>query len=97
MTKEKEILSDDKKIAEHFNEYFVHITDALDTMEWPASTNIEDINDKSLKAILKYANHPSIITIKDEFPIKDTFTFKHITRKSLQEEIRKLDSSKSTS
>ena len=97
VTKEKEILSDDKMIAEHFNEYFVHITDALDTMEWPTSTSIEDINDKSLKAILKYANHPSIITIKDKFPITDTFTFKHITRKSLQEEIKKLDSSKSTS
>ena len=61
VTKEKEILSDDKKIAEHFNEYFVHITDALDTMEWPTiSTSIEDINDQSLKAILKYANHPNI-------------------------------------
>ena len=47
-----DIISDDKSVAELFNNYFVHITDALDTKEWPTNAQLESLENQPLKAIL---------------------------------------------
>ena len=91
------IISEDKSIAEHFNNYFVHITDALDIKEWPTNAQIESIENQPLKAISKYLNHPSIQTIKDEFQSTNSFSFRKVSKAEIQYEIKKLDTSKSTS
>ena len=48
----------------------------------------------TLKAILKYRNHPSIITIQNECEGKDSFNFYEIDQKQIEKYILKLDISK---
>ena len=97
LVQNNDIISDDKSIAEHFNNYFVHITDALDTKEWPTNAQIESIENQPLKAILKYSNHPSIQIIKENFTSSNSFCFRQVSKTEIEYEINKLDSSKSTS
>ena len=93
-----EIISDDSTIAEHFNNYFVHITDALDIKEWPTNAyQIDSILTPTQNAILKYSNHPSILTINDKIESSSIFSFRQVTKKEIEYEIKKLDSSKSNS
>ena len=91
------IISDEQSIAEHFNNYFVHITDTLDIKEWPTNAQLESFEDKPSKAISKYSNHPSILMINEQFESNNTFSFRQVTKEEIKNEIKKLDSSKSTS
>ena len=92
-----EILSNDIHIAECMNNYFINITDTLDIKEWPTNAEFESLNDPIDKALLKYAQHPSIEQIKTEFDCSNVFKFQNIQPKEVIEEIKKLDESKGTS
>ena len=46
---------------------------------------------ETLKAILKYRNHPSIITIQNECEGKGSFNFYEIDQKQIEKYILKLD------
>ena len=89
---------DDKIIAEHLNQYFVHITDGLDIKKWPTNA-LQPLTTENPTQITiqKYSNHPSILTINREIGIDSIFSFRKITKKELEIEIKNLDSSKSTS
>jgi len=91
------IVSDDQSIAEHFNDYFVHITDALNIKEWTTNAQVDIFDDQPSKAILKYSNHPSIQMINDQIESYNTFSFRQVTKEEIRCEIKNLDSSKSTS
>ena len=97
LVQNNDIISDDQSIAEHFNNYFVHITDALDIKEWPTNAQIESIENQPLKAILKYSNHPSIKIINEKYRSSNSFSFRKVSKVEIQHEIKKLDSSKRTS
>ena len=61
LLKKGEIISDDMKIAEVFNEYFANITDELELTENTANLSFsENIEDSIDKAVQKYKNHPRI-------------------------------------
>ena len=92
-----EIISDDISCAELMNHYLVNITDSLNITEWPTSSEIESIDDEVNRAILKYANHPSIKKIQANFEINSRFKFRNVTPDEIYNEIKKLDPSKSTS
>ena len=91
------VISDSFSCAEIMNKYFVTITDSLSIEEWPTTPETESINNAVNKAIFKYASHPSIETIQSNFEINGKFTFRPITTSELSAEIKKLDTSKSTS
>ena len=81
LVENNKIASDDSSIAEHFNKYFVHITDSLDINEWPTSAQIEFIKDPSQKVISKYSNHPSILAINENIESSSIFSFREVTKK----------------
>ena len=58
------IVSNDKELAEIFNEFFVNIVPNLSINTYHSFLiNTEKQNDPIEKAVAKYKNHPSIISI----------------------------------
>ena len=70
-----ELIKTDLETAEVFNNFFSNIVQKLKisryTNEEPIVSNI---NDPTLKAILKYRNHPSITAIQNKCNINDKST-----------------------
>ena len=92
------VLSDDLEIAECMNTYFVNISKTMDIKKWPEQCPCIDTDDIIAKAIHKYENHPSIITIKYNIgEIVNKFEFEHILPGYVYEKIKQLDASKSSS
>ena len=52
------------------------------------------MKDPILKAISKYRKHPSILTIKRKNKSSPVFTFNHVTKENVINEIRNLGTSK---
>jgi hypothetical protein len=92
-------VSDELEISEIFNDYYTNITDSLNIKQWPETVEISQIDDQIQRAILKYANHPSIDKIKSHFgnDHQPGFEFTPITPDVIKAQIKKLDSSKCSS
>ena len=97
LVENEQVISDNLSCAEIMNDYFINITDSLSIEEWPSTPDIESITDTINKYIFKYVNHPSIDSIKSHSDANNKFSFRPITESELFDEIKKLDTSKSTS
>ena len=53
--------------------------------------NIDNIEDQTVRAILKYKNHSSIIAIQNKFKGGDVFNFREFEKEEIQKEIHKLN------
>ena len=77
-----EIIRDDKKNADIMNDYFVSVTKILDVpeiMTEEISTNIDIVYVDPIDAILhKFYNHPSILKIRENVKLTETFNFSKI-------------------
>ena len=92
-----EVISDDRQVAEIFNNYFVTVSETLGIAENLDNVrSTEGIIDPVEKAIEKYANHPSIKTILTRFPVVAGFSFEHVTISKIETEIKNLNSNKAT-
>ena len=91
-----ETITDNKKIAETFNNFFRNIVKTLNTdSDLSDITRQTNIADPIFRAIEKYANHPSILKIKRKMNYKGLgFPFKYVTRNKIANEIQNLDSKK---
>ena len=73
------IISDDKAIAEVFNEFFI---DIVPNLKIPAENNIDhdftETDDLVLNAINKFRNHSSIIMIKRKNNPCGSFSFSSV-------------------
>ena len=72
-----EMISDDAKIADIFNEYFINIAKEIAFVE--DQTLVSDANaveDPIDKAIEKFKNHPSVEHIKQNHIASEKFNFK---------------------
>ena len=74
---ENEVLvTDDKEVAEIFNEYFVNITDSLGIIEpKDALQDTDGISDLVEIAIQKYSSHPSVKLISSNTKPSHSFAF----------------------
>ena len=90
----EEIISDDKQIAECFNSYFANIVDTINIPPDVTANDYEPIDDPVLNAINKYANHPSILRIKERFTSWETFEFSKVDHTLVYSEIMHLDKTK---
>ena len=92
-----ELIKTDLETAEVFNNFFSNIVQNLKisryTNEEPIVSNI---NDPTLKAILKYRNHPNITAIQNKCKIKDSFNFVEVDQQQIEKEILKLDANKAS-
>ena len=95
-----EIISEDSKIAESLNSFFSNIVKNLKIPGYrPHNDSLfENVSDAILKVVLKYRNHPSILTIgevcKNKSNKQPLFSFSQATRDEILKEILSLDTTK---
>ena len=97
LVENEEIVSDEKRICEIFNDFFSNTVSNLNIPETEHSSKIIDgIDDTVSIAIERYKNHPSITKIKNTIPRDQTFSFHHVTKEEIQREILNLDPTKAS-
>ena len=70
LTDNDKIITNDKEIAKVLNNIFSHIIKTLSTPQKNHTDSIiENARDPTLKAILKYCKHPSILAIKKRLKV----------------------------
>ena len=91
-----DIVSDDGKIAETFNNFFVDTVSLLDIK--PNNDLLNDvgcIRDPVQGALHRFGDHPSIIEIKKRVVVDSLFSFAAVTEGDMEKEIGGLDAGKS--
>ena len=90
-----ELVKTDLETAEVLNNFFSNIVQNLDISRYSNDEPlVSNTNDATLKAILKYRNHPSIIAIQNKCKDKGSFNFIEVDQKQIETEILKLDVNK---
>ena len=93
--KSEEIISEDKAIAEVFNNFFINIVQNLKiSIENDFDTNFLKAEDPVLNAISKC--HPSVIIIKEKNKLREKFSFSPAQHDDNLKNIKKLDSPKTS-
>ena len=93
----EKVISEDKEIAETFNEFFVNIVPSLKiSPKENYETDVGNDNEPILNYINKFKNHPSIKVIKSRKKEEQTFTFRYVSYEEVLNEIRKLQTKKTT-
>ena len=89
-------ISNDKKLARIFNELFVNVVPNLGmNTNHSFLINTDNESDSTEKAISKYKNHPSIISIKKFVENSDSsFSFQHVPEDKITKTIKMLDPKK---
>ena len=95
----EEIITDDKKLAEIFNNFFSGAVRSLNInyfefFSWDCI--FSENEDPIIKAIEKYSKHPSILKINEHYPQNKKFSFEPTTAEDVLKEVRHLDESKSS-
>ena len=92
-----ELVKTDLETAEVFNNFFSNIVQNLDISRYSNDeTLVINTNDATLKAILKYRNHTSIIAIRSKCKDKGNFNFIEVDQKQIEKEILKLHVNKAS-
>ena len=89
---DEENLSDDREIAETFNNYFNNAVKLLNLQSDPKHLNdVSDENNPIEIAIKKFKYHPSIVYINKNIQKNTTFSFDEIETDSIKKKIDNLD------
>ena len=84
-------ISDDVKIAEKFNNFFVNMVPSLNiSPKENYETDVGNDNEPILNYINKFKNHPSFKVIKFRKKQQKTFTFNYVSYEEVLNKIRKL-------
>ena len=95
LVKEKQIIADDKKVANSFNDYFENAVKSLNISENQyLLSSTSGLSDPIEIAIKKFESHPSILAIKENINISSSFNFSKCNEKEIVSEISKLDQTK---
>ena len=87
-----ELVKTDLETAEVLNNFFSNIVQNLDISRYSNDEPLlRNTNDATLKVILKYRNHSSIIAIQNKCKDKGNFNFIEVDQKQIEKEILKLD------
>ena len=83
--------------AEVLNKFFSNIVNNLEISKYSKYESfIDNIEDQTLRAILKHKNHPSIIAIQNKFKGGHIFYFGELEKEEIQKEIHKLNNNKAS-
>ena len=92
-----EIVKIEKGTAEVFNNFFGNIVKNLNISQYSDfDPIIENVKDPTLKAILKYKNHSSILAIRTKCNKNGIFSFRSVSFKEIETEIRLLKLNKAS-
>ena len=91
----EEILTNAVSIAKVLNSFFsnIKILGILDYMHSHAL--VTEVTDPTLRVIVKYQNHPSVLTIQHKYKNNSIIIFSHVTKEEVLKEIGNIDSTKS--
>ena len=95
LIKGDEIISNDLDVATMFNKYFSNVTNSLEIQKWNVQFT-SHLHDPIIKAIDKFCEHPSIVTIHEKIVTTGFFNFSPVTFADVFHTILNLDSSKKT-
>ena len=88
----EKVITNDKEIAKFLNDFFSNIIKTLNIRKKDRTDSIiENVRDFTLKAILKYRKHPSILAMKRRIKGGPVFTCIDITKEDALKEIKNLD------
>ena len=96
MVEGNEVITDDGKLAQTFNEYFANIFPSLGITSF--HENNGDVNNNNIdNTITKFEGHPSIVAIKEQIKnYKKTFTFQNVDTNKIGSIITKLKAKKAS-
>ena len=57
---------------------------------------VKEVNAPTMRAIMKYQNHSSVLTILDKYKNNSILSFPHVTKEEVLKEIDNLDTTKSS-
>ena len=96
LVENNDIITEDKEIAEKFNDYFITTVSSLAITENKALlTDFSAISDPVERAVKKFENHPSILDIKKNVSISSSFAFSKVGAAEMLIEINALNDKKS--
>ena len=97
LSEKGESVKTELETAEVLNKFFSEIVNNLEISKYSKYESfIDSIEDQTLRAILKYKNHPSIIAIQNKFKSGDVFNFREFEKEEIQKEIHKLNNNKAS-
>ena len=97
MIENGEIAKTEKGTAEGFNNFFGNIVKNLNISQYSHfDPIIENVKNPTLKAILKYQKHPSILAIRAKCNRNGIFSFREVSFKEIETEIRLLKLNKAS-
>ena len=97
LSEKEESVKTELESAEVLNRFFSNIVNHLEISKYSKYESfIDNIEDQTLRAILKYKNHPSIIAIQNKFEDGDVFYFRELEREEILKEIHKLSNNKAS-
>ena len=96
MLENNELVKTDLETAEVLNNFFSNVVHLDISRISNEEQFINFIEDRTLKAILKYRKHPSIVVIRNKCKNKGSFSFAGVDKKEIEKEILKLDVSKAS-
>ena len=92
-----ELVKTDLETAEILNDFFSNVVQTLDISRISNEEQfINCIEDRTLKAVLKYRKHPNIVAIRNKCKNKGSFSFVGFDKKEIEKEILKLDANKAS-
>jgi predicted transport protein len=91
------IISDDKEVAQTFNDYFDEAVKSLGISENKILlTEPENSQGKVLDAIKMHESHPSILKIKENVRVDTEFSFSPVSLQDIRSELKALSTKKAT-
>ena len=97
MLENNEVVKTDLETAEVLNNLFSNVVQNLNISRISNEEQfINCIEDRTLKAILKYRKHLSIVAIRNKCKNKGSFSFVGVDKKEIEKEILKLDANKAS-
>ena len=95
LSEKRELVKTELETAEVLNKFFSNIVNNPEISKYSKYESfIENIEDQTLRAILKCKNHPSITTIQNKFKGEDVIYFRKLAKEEIQKEIHNLNDNK---
>ena len=89
------LLTNCEEVAEELKNFFANAVKNLNILNYEHCDSLaENIDDPTLKAIVKWRNHPSIPAVASDYKNRANFSFDFVSEEDVPTEIKMLDVSK---